>query len=374
MEKYKLTILISVFYICFSCSPDNDQLSNHVNIYVEPEQLGQTIKSEGIIDTLWRVKLETTEDNLVGTVFRILCNGKYIYLYDLGQDAVFIFEMDGKYVNKIDDKGKGPGEYIKIDEVQLASGNDELIIYGNRKFLYYTPTGEFLRSEQPDQDIYFFNRKELGNSDVAFFTGKKNNFLEGVRNRHLTIKTNDGSFKSYFPNELEKEIKIISTDPYIFSNSYDTYFQIPFRNQIYKISEKDVELIYNIKITEGEIPSEVFKEVRDTDEFKMKYFSNPNYISIFGSVVATNNYIIVPLCSKNWRIIGNLWISLKTNNYFVAKNIELPSKEPLSTYARTTIGDTVITLQDGIEANRMGRKINEISTNPYITFYTLKDL
>ena len=366
----KFLIVVLFFYSCSGGGEDNDLKTREV--IVSPKALEQTIKSGDLIDNIWQVKLETTKDNLFGTAFTVLSNGKYIYIYDMLQNAIFIFDMKGNYVNKIDKQGRGPGEYVKITDVQLSFAKDEIILSGQKKLLYYSETGEFIKSQDVFKELYFFNRKELSDGRVAYFTGKKTNLGAEIKNHHLLIKSGDNKITSYFPNAGEAEIKIISMDPYITGSDDEHFFHLPFRNTIYSIKEDKVKPVYNINITGRNIPSDVFEEVRRTDEFKKKYFENNDYITIFGSVVATNEHIIVPLCSNNWKIIANVWISRKTNNYIVSKNIILPTGDLLSRYPRTATGDTLITVQDDIEADRMSREVSEELSNPTVTFFTLK--
>ena len=51
-----------------------------------------------IIKDYYTVQLETTTDNLLGNIIRLYVSGSRIFAWDLGQNIVFIFDRQGKYI------------------------------------------------------------------------------------------------------------------------------------------------------------------------------------------------------------------------------------------------------------------------------------
>jgi uncharacterized secreted protein with C-terminal beta-propeller domain len=61
-------------------------------------------------------------------------NGDRIYVLDKRGNSIFIFDNDGKYVGKISNLGRGPGEYLYIQDFQVFDG--DIYIMETSKRLY----------------------------------------------------------------------------------------------------------------------------------------------------------------------------------------------------------------------------------------------
>jgi len=57
------------------------------------------------------VSLETKDESLLGTVFRIKIYKGDFYMLDWSNFSIFRFDKNGKYISKIGQKGRAPGEY-----------------------------------------------------------------------------------------------------------------------------------------------------------------------------------------------------------------------------------------------------------------------
>lgn len=62
------------------------------------------------------------------------------------ENKVYIFDLNGKSLKTIGQKGGGPEEYALLDGMTIDRKNKQLIVYDNmkRRFMYYTLNGEFL--------------------------------------------------------------------------------------------------------------------------------------------------------------------------------------------------------------------------------------
>src|SRR5699024_7401469 len=81
-----------------------------------PENVTKTgIDLDRILDSSYYIPLETTKDNLIGNVDKILFSDDRIIIVERFQrHAAFIFSNKGKFINQIGVKGKGPHEYMGI--------------------------------------------------------------------------------------------------------------------------------------------------------------------------------------------------------------------------------------------------------------------
>jgi len=70
-----------------------------------------------------------------------------IYVADVGEDHVKVFDVNGEFLRVVGRAGQGPGEFGRIMDVQINAKNELMVIDGgHRKILYFSQDGEFLRS------------------------------------------------------------------------------------------------------------------------------------------------------------------------------------------------------------------------------------
>lgn len=60
------------------------------------------------------IPLQTTDESIIGKISKIHYRGNKFYILDSQQKVIFIFDEQGNFLSKIDNKGKGPCEYIDI--------------------------------------------------------------------------------------------------------------------------------------------------------------------------------------------------------------------------------------------------------------------
>ena len=94
------------------------------------------------------VPLETNPEAFYGSSYRIVANDKNIFIQDLTQ--ILVFDLNGKYLSKIDRVGHGPQEYIQIMHFWPQDDKVYLVDVHSRKILAYTLTGEFIHSFSVD--------------------------------------------------------------------------------------------------------------------------------------------------------------------------------------------------------------------------------
>lgn len=100
-----------------------------------------------IADSIGYVKLETRSDCLLGYGQAIVRNNRIFY-QNGDSYAIYVFDISGKFLYKIDHQGKGPGEYVAIlgwavnqDGTRIA-----LMDIGKQEIHFYSADGRFIKS------------------------------------------------------------------------------------------------------------------------------------------------------------------------------------------------------------------------------------
>ena len=111
MKNSILFIILS--FSLLSCQHKGDSTKNST-IETIPVFSNYTaeLPFSAFVDTIELIPLETTEDNLIGEITRVIFNnGKYYIRSTNGMQnpKLFVFNENGKYIQKISKQGVGPG-------------------------------------------------------------------------------------------------------------------------------------------------------------------------------------------------------------------------------------------------------------------------
>lgn len=113
-----------------------------------PIDVDKSIESDffTIVDSISFIKLETTEENLIGEIGQLIISDKII-LSDRQTNQLMQFSLDGKNISVLSKVGNGPGEYIRLDAFYVDLQNAMIIILDamQNKIIYYSEDGHFLR-------------------------------------------------------------------------------------------------------------------------------------------------------------------------------------------------------------------------------------
>jgi len=192
------------------------------------------------------IPLETTDDCLIGDIYKVLIRDNRIYVADYDKAmALFVFDMEGKFLFKIAERGQGPREYVSFRDFDIQSNGDIYMfdLFG-QKFLVFDSAGEYLREIKIDyyllnfclvkDKMYLHNIIENGKKvvDLAVYdmVNKKTEFLFKDKKFLLTNK----SYK-YVAYQF-------------FSSPHGvTYYSPRFSEIIYAIDENGVRPAIGIK-------------------------------------------------------------------------------------------------------------------------------
>ena len=77
------------------------------NIVVEPEAVDMSIGESGILSDMDLIQLETNDSVLIGNIDKVIATSDRLFIADFENLSVYIFDLEGKYVNKISIHGRG---------------------------------------------------------------------------------------------------------------------------------------------------------------------------------------------------------------------------------------------------------------------------
>ena len=147
--KYYIFTLIAL--CLFSCGGKKHQ-SNKLETISINGNIRQTLNLSSFVDTIEFIPLETNDENLIGSIERILYwNEKYYIRTTQGRlhGKLSVFDKTGKYLWGLNRIGNGPGEYPELKEFAITE-NGNITATSYRKIINYDSTGVFLSENKTD--------------------------------------------------------------------------------------------------------------------------------------------------------------------------------------------------------------------------------
>lgn len=238
--KYYLYVVLIVF-IC-SCKNDYQQ-PDHCVINVDCKKSFEKEKVDINRYCYNRkfIRLETTEESIFTNIKRLILHDNKIIIFDEKLGAVFIFEDDGKFLRKIMHIGKGPTEWVQLNDVAIH--NNEIVMHCAipEKLVYFSLKGDYLREEKHKyDDVYISSTKNsIVYASYSFHKNENKNY----------IKIHNGkNVKEYLPIEshmIKKHFygmrpNLIKSSELFFFKSWDSY--------VYKVNEQGCFPAYKLSL------------------------------------------------------------------------------------------------------------------------------
>ena len=142
----KHIIYIALLIIISSCSNRQESESIYVHLEINPEDC-ETINFKDFFQETSIIPLETNDTTLISFIYDIKKDGDYLFVLDVRNGSVFVYNDSGKIQHVIQHKGNGPEEYTRISSMAVDPFHKELHLIDNdtKKDLICDYTGNILR-------------------------------------------------------------------------------------------------------------------------------------------------------------------------------------------------------------------------------------
>lgn len=265
-----------------------------------------SLYSNKSFDDFYRLKeiisLETTDSSAMTEPIKVVELRDHIFILTYSRDNIYCFGRDGKFIRKLEKKGKGPGEYQTIEDFVVTQNPDQIVVYDILgKLLYYNWYGDFLREEKQDSYISHLEYLHNGNwliNHATWPTSTINDTAYILRIANAGGEYLKGSFV------LPKLISPMPTMPSVLYKDNESVYSIPItENTIYKYDYRKNEFdpVCTFKIKNHAIPSSLDQKERQKPIFYDYYFLSCEYIG--DKTITVNAYCLAEM--KLLTLIGD---------------------------------------------------------------------
>lgn len=274
----------------------------------------------------------------IGIIEKIIIYNNKIYVLDIRKaERIFIFDMEGNLLKIIADKGRGPREYLGLEDMNIDRERNELVINDRLLggLLHFTLDGEFIRKSKscPKSDFAIRNGRVLSHLTKFVATGSDYN---------VALSEDDSIFCkgfTYYPIQNH----LPSTKMFFYNYKDDLMCLPPFSDTIYKfISDSEYKVKYIIN-HEKSIWKYRNKQLSGKEYNDM--LATLNYSRLYDRFIELPDYIFLSLVKKDGKevIINPYCYDKRTEETYelmdqkVTLNGLLPNM-PVGVYKNSVIG------------------------------------
>lgn len=265
MNKNKLKKIIRLLFIaflflsCLKCNTSaNKNNPNVIEIEFPSTPNNKLIDEHLVLSEV--IMLETSDASLVQRINKVIKFKDKIIILN-GKDEILIFNADGRFLNKINKRGAGPGEYNNIVDIALDDINGNIIVYSdNFKLFVFNLLGEFIFQIDNIDNKKLFERISF-DKNLLYFYNPLNTSGENI----IEVFDIDSKEYTHSMNSHKSVDFILKPMGVPIVKSKDIWYAIPLNNKLLNVSQKNT---YKINIKNFGVPKGLLKtQYEDTPNF-----------------------------------------------------------------------------------------------------------
>jgi hypothetical protein len=239
-KKYILILItLSNLLCCINRGHDKEIFTEGQVISVFPKKEDMRhFDLSPYLDSIKYVKLELTDESIIGNINKLIIYEDRIYILDDQTYSLFIFDMDGKYLNKIATVGQGPGEYIQLDFFDIDRDSKQIVLTDLMEYwvMRYDMDRNFLyRQKIP---VWCEGVSVLPNKGIVLYANFRNNSNKLSQEFNLIFLDSTMNIThTYFPyNSKDFDQRKRPSASYMgqfYSFDNNIYFSFPWGNKVY---------------------------------------------------------------------------------------------------------------------------------------------
>ncbi|MDR3245646.1 MAG: 6-bladed beta-propeller [Prevotellaceae bacterium] len=348
------------------------------------------LKTPPIYKSVDIVPLEITSDCVIGEIQTVETCDSMIFVSD--QYALYVFNKEGKFLNKIGNKGEGPDEYIGFNAFYLDKQNKTVIILdaGKPKCLRHDFSGKFLNSIPLEQGITNMvqQAKIDKNGDIMlnYMLFYQMHIAYRVITGEKEKKVKEMPEISYNPIKTTNYGQSLSRNHMTNTDDGDIDFIMPLCDTVFSYSDGKIKTKYIVDLPAPMPPREKFICSAPDNSFItiLSKFCADGYFSGFFSIFETKDHIYLEYKYKG--IFSAYYLGNKNTlkgNYHVSVYNKTISEIPFFRVIHSTDDVFVsiespynlLVIKDALEESAELKKFRDIlksldeEDNPVLFFY-----
>ncbi len=203
----------------------------------------KTLPMESVFESVEAIFLDSKDAPLIGKVGKFIMKNDLLYIQDKLNHTILTFDMKGNFIRILDKKGKGPGEYLIINDFELNEFDNTIDVMVQTGVVYqYTLDGQFVgRYILPGEIKAVHNFVNLTKDIVVFY-----NCLTEYRLYYYS-RSRNAIIRKEFKRPVSPATR--SGSPFTKINGKISFYE-GFSNQRYSIDTNGIYEDYKIDLGE----------------------------------------------------------------------------------------------------------------------------
>ncbi|OFX79978.1 MAG: hypothetical protein A2X20_00090 [Bacteroidetes bacterium GWE2_40_15] len=226
-------LIYTIIFISLCSCQSNDDTSS-----IELER-NDEVSIFDLADSISILKLETNNESLIKGISKVIPYKNRFYIFDSRSQVIFCFDSTGNYLFKINRLGRGPEEYERVEDFNINSFNDQLILLVPWGFiLTFDLDGNFISKTKLPEEVKSYNNVYAINKDTLLFLSSNE-----YRAVYYSSKNKIIIDKCLGEDEMP-EIGLTTGSVYTYDDSL--YFSsVGLNNNVLNMSDPNRRIVYN---------------------------------------------------------------------------------------------------------------------------------
>ncbi|NLV62742.1 MAG: 6-bladed beta-propeller [Clostridiaceae bacterium] len=180
------SIIVGISIISVSCNNRSHKENEYETISITPSN--KQLPMSQFIGQIEYIKLTTPKEMALGNIEKVIVHDDLFFVrHGSSNPSVSVFNSEGEFQYNIGKQGRGPGEYVALNDFNIDRTQKTVIIMDLmlQKMHFYNLDGAYVRSDA--LPIHALKFSSLKNGDYIFWVG---NLYNEVMNKNETTLWN----------------------------------------------------------------------------------------------------------------------------------------------------------------------------------------
>lgn len=267
-----INILVIIIFCFFSCNKNKVATLETIKVNVEKKYSKGDFEDYFSSSTI--IPLETNNNSIFSNIDRLSVFDKKFFILDKRIGSVILFDDKGKFLNKIHNKGNGPGEYNVLIDFAIDTDKKQLILltFAPKKILIFNFKGEFIKEIKMKKKGDFYHNVNYANNKLLFLDKNRDKLF---REYDLQSGKNNGLVEM---NENDKFFSNLgSRFPFMTKSNNSVNISSLYSDEIYAYDNGEIYPKYKIDFGEQRIPNDIIGKINGDFDGIYKYIKTNNY-------------------------------------------------------------------------------------------------
>lgn len=304
---YRFSTLSAICCLCIffsSCRTSNDTTEEtSVIISINSQASEKKLKMSELYSELKYIRLETIPESLIAQISKVIPLDNHLLILDKESSQILLFDLNGKFLRTIGNKGAGVGEFIEIEDMTVDRKGEKVFVLDSsgKQLLIYDIKGDFIKNVRIDFITHEIEYLENG-SLVCYCDYATNETYEknGARPNLILLDLSDMKTYTYLYAPQSISVQEVNS-PFSALSSHTPQYVFLFdvlTNSIYEIEKKGINRTFmlNFGDTETKIKESYIRRLEEAqltaDRIRPGASDSPQY-SIITSCISCDNYLFL---------------------------------------------------------------------------------